>query len=314
MLNKALFLDLKEGDIEQKYLDRITKLFNTCEFLPKDDPKLFDILKDVDVLLAQAGTPIGREIIDASPNLKYIGMPATGYSSVDVAYAREKGISVCNLGGYSTEAVSEFCIAVLFEQARELERAKQQARNEDYSFDKFMGAELLGKTLGVVGAGKIGSRIAEIGLGIGMKVIYSSRSNKAELDSKGAVKKEIDEVLSQSDFVTLGLALNSETEGIISKEKIALLKKNCIFISLVPPQLVDQEAIMEKAKNGDITFIFDHSDDLDSSLAKRFLDTPNCIVYPPTAFRTAEATVARWEIFTSNVEKFSQGEPQNVVN
>ncbi len=314
MFNKALFLDLKESDIESKYLDRITKLFNSYEFLPKDDPQLFNSLKDTEIILAQAGTPIGKEMIDASPNLKYIGMPATGYSSVDVAYAREKGITVCNLGGYSTEAVSEFCIAVLFERARELERAKQQARNEDYSFDKFMGTELLGKTLGVIGAGQIGSRIAEIGLGIGMKVIYSSRSSKPGLDSKGAVKKEMDEVLSLSDFVGLGLALNKETEGIISKEKIGLLKKGCIFISLVPPQLVDQEAIMEKAKSGDITFIFDHSDDLDSALAKRFLDTPNCIVYPPTAFRTVEATVARWEIFTSNVEMFDKDTPQNVVN
>jgi len=314
MLNKALFLDFKEGDIEQKYFDRLTKLFNTYELSSKDNPKFFDSLKDTDVILAKMGAVVDREIIDATPNLKFITIPSTGFSSIDIAHAREKNITVSNIGGYSTESVAEFFFAVLFAQVRELERARQQATNEDYSYDKFMGTDLCGKTLGVVGAGRIGSRIIEIGLGLGMNVIYSSRSSKSELDTKGAVKKELDEVLSQSDVVTLGLALNSETEGMISKEKIALLKKGCIFVSLVPPQIVDQEAVMERAKIGDITFIFDHSDDIDSALAKRFLDTPNCIVYPPIAFKTFEANMTKWETFISNIEMFEKGTPQNVVN
>jgi len=102
-----------------------------------------------------------------------------------------------------------------------------------------MGLELKGKTLGVIGAGKIGSRIAEIGLGIGMKVIYFARSNKSVLDKRGADRKELDEVFSQSDFVSLNLALNKETEGMISREKIDLLKKGCVFINLAPPPLID---------------------------------------------------------------------------
>ncbi|HAM96498.1 TPA: hypothetical protein DCP76_01715 [Patescibacteria group bacterium] len=314
MLNKALFLDFKEGDIEQKYFDRLTKLFNTYELSSKDNPKFFDSLKDTDVILAKMGAVVDREIIDAAPNLKFITIPSTGFSSIDISHAREKNITVSNIGGYSTESVAEFFFAVLFAQVRELEKAREQVKNEDYSYDKFMGTDLCGKTLGVVGAGRIGSRIIEIGLGLGMKVIYSSRSNKPELDAKGAVKKELVEVLSQSDVVTLRLALNSETQGMISKEKIALLKKGCIFVSLVPPQIVDQEAVMERAKNGDITFIFDHSDDIDSALAKRFLDTPNCIVYPPVAFKTFEANMTKWETFISNIEMFEKGTPQNVVN
>ena len=100
----------------------------------------------------------------------------------------------------------------------------------------------------------------------------------------------------------------------IKKEKINLLKKGCIFISLAPPPLIDQEAMMEKAENGDITFIFDHSDDINVDLAKKFLKTRNCIVYPPTAFRTEEANTARWETFVSNIENFSRSKLLNVVN
>jgi glycerate dehydrogenase len=314
MFSKALFIDFKENDIEAKYFSRIKNLFQFCEFISGDDPKLKTSLKDTEIIFARIFTKIDKEVIDAAPNLKYIGVLSTAFNAVDANYARQKNIPVCNLGGYSTEAVSEFFFATLFEQVRELERAKQQARNEDYSFDKFLGWELRNRTLGVVGAGKIGSRTAEIGLGIGLKVIYYDRNNKPDLDKRGAVQTDLNSVLSQSDFVSLNLALNTETEGIISKDKISLLKKNCIFISLSPPPLIDQEAIMEKAGKGDITFIFDHSDDISPELAKKFLGTKNCLVYPPTAFRTEEANTARWETFVSNIENFANNSPQNVVN
>jgi glycerate dehydrogenase len=314
MFTKALFIDFKEGDIEAKYFGRVKKLFKSTEFILRDNPKLTDSLKGTDVIFAKIFTKIDKEVIDAAPNLKFIGVLSTAFDAIDSKYARQKGVVVCNLGGYSTEAVSEFFFAALFEQVRELERAKQQARKEDYSFNKFMGLELKERTLGVVGAGKIGSRIAEIGLGIGMKVIYFARGNKPALDKRGAKRGELDEVLSQSDFISLNLILNKETEGMISKEKIGLLKKGCILISLAPPPLIDQKAMMEKAGRGDITFAFDHSDDISADLAKKFLGTKNCIVYPPTAFRTEEANIARWETFVSNIENFVAGKPQNVVN
>ncbi len=166
-------------------------------------------------------TKIDKGIIDAGGvNLKYIGVLATAFDAIDTKYARSKNITVCNLGGYSTEAVSEFFFAALLEQIRALEQSKQQARQEDYSFDKFMGLELKDKVLGVIGAGKIGKRIAEIGLAFGAKVSYFSRVNKPEIDKLGAQKKELDEILKTSDFIALTLALNEETKGIISKADV----------------------------------------------------------------------------------------------
>jgi phosphoglycerate dehydrogenase-like enzyme len=239
---------------------------------------------------------------------------STAFNAIDAQYARTKKIAVCNLGGYSTEAVAEFFFASLFETLRDLERAKQQAREQDFSFNKFMGQELRSKTLGIIGAGKIGSRTAEIGLGLGMKVKYFSRKNRPRLDQRGAQKEKLEDVLSSCDFISLNLALNDDTQGIIHKERVALLKNKCIFINLSPPALIDQEAMIDRAKSGDITFIFDHSDDLSPVLAKKFLETPNCVVYPPVAFRTKEADTARWETFVANIVKFAQGKAQNVVN
>jgi glycerate dehydrogenase len=314
MFSKALLIDFKDGDIEAAYIDRMKKLFTSYEFTSRDNPNLTSLLQDTDVIFAKIFTKIDKEVIDAAPKLKYVGVLSTAFDAIDAKYARQKGITVCNLGGYSTEAVAEFFFAALFEQVRELERAKQQARKEDYSFDKFLGLELKGRTLGVIGAGKIGSRIAQIGMGIGMNVIYFSKSVKPTLEKQGAQKKELDGVLSQSDFVSLNLVLNKETQGIISAKKVELLKKGCVFISLAPPPLIDQEAMMKKAGQGEITFLFDHSDDISAELAKKFLETKNCIVYPPTALRTEEANTARWETFVVNIEGFASSKPQNVVN
>lgn len=315
-----LFLDIPKDSVAPAYLKRIQDQFKTSAFLKtgaflqRKDPELKAELKDADAILASISTKVDKEIIDAAPNLKYVGVFSTAFNAVDAKYARSKGVVVCNLGGYSTEAVAEFTFAALFEHLRALEKAKEQARKEDYSFDKFMGVELKNRTLGVIGAGKIGSRIAEIGLGIGMKVIYFSRKNKPAIEKLGAQKKTLEEVLSESDFLALALALNKETQGIIAKDKINLIGEGAVLINIAPLPLLDQEAVMKRANEGKLTFIFDHSDDLKPEEAKKYLKTKNCVVYPPIAFRTEEATLTRLETFASNVENFVKGKPQNVVN
>ncbi len=227
MFSKALFINFKEGETPPEYFDRLKTLFEKTEFISRDDPKLKDFLKDTEVMFTKFGVNIDKEVIDAAPNLKYIGKLATAFDDIDVKYARSKNITVCNLGGYSTEAVSEFFFAALLEHGRELEKAKNQARNKDFSFDKFMGMELKDKTLGVLGAGRIGGRIAQIGIGFGMKVNYFSKTDKPELNKLGATKMELDEILKTSDVVDLALSLNKETEEIINSEKISLYSRTC---------------------------------------------------------------------------------------
>lgn len=314
MFSKAVFIDFKQEDIPENHFKRIKKLFGVTKFIAREDPKLTPSLKDTEVVFAKIFTKIDKEIIDSAPKLKYIGVLSTAFDAIDVNYAKQKGVAVCNLGGYSTEAVAEFAIAVLFEHARCLESAKVQARKNDFSFANFLGKDLRGRVLGVIGAGKIGSRIAEIALGIGMKVIYFSRKKKPKIEKSGARKKSLEKVLSESEFVVLSLALNAETERIINKRRINLLKKGSIFINIAPPKLIDNEAILARANKGEITFIFDHSDDIELTLAKKFLKSKNCIVYPPIAFRTQEANTNRFETFVSNIESFARGRPQNKVN
>lgn len=316
MFAKGIVVDLLQERFLEPYLSRAKKQFQTLEFITSKDADFKEKVKEAEAILCLITTPITKEVIDAAPKLKYIGVRSTSFAAIDATYARSKGITVCNLGGYSTNAVAEFTIATLWEAARNLEASKQKARTGEIklAMASNIGMELRGKTLGVIGAGKIGSRVAEIGLGIGMKVIYSSRNNKPELDAHGARQVEIDEIIKTSDCISLNLVSNKETLGIISKEKIALLKKDCIFVNPSPHALIDSEAMRKKAESGDIKFVFDHAYEIPYEEQQKFVNTPNCYVYTPIAIDTPETITTLWETFTNNIEKFLRGAPQNVVN
>jgi len=314
MFTKALFADIEEKSIPSEYLNRIKKISEKILFSASSDPKFIEEISDTNVLLSNISTKIDKVVIDRASMLKYIGVLATAYDGIDAVYARQKEIPVCNLGGYSTEAVAEFVFATLFEAIRELERAKQQARAGDYSFTSFMGIELKNKVLGVIGAGKIGSRVAEVGLGIGMKVLYASLHEKPELEKRGANKVSIDKLMKLSDVISLNLIQDDQTKGIITKEKIGLMKRGAIFVNTAGAKPIDWDAMKQAVKNGLITLIFHFAHGLDLAVIKEFQQYKNCQFYPGIAFRTAEANIARWETFTSNIEQFVMGKPQNVVN
>jgi phosphoglycerate dehydrogenase-like enzyme len=314
MFTKALFVNIEREMIPEMYFSRLTKLFKQHEFIRSDDPKFLTSLADTDLLFTRIENTIDTKIIDAAPNLQYIGLLGTSFDGVDLAYARSKHITVCNLGGYSTESVAEFFFAALFEYARSLARAQQNVAAANLSPDSFKGFALKGKTLGVIGAGRIGSRTAEMGLGIGMNVVYFDRNDKPHLDKLGAQRTTLDTVLAKSDCLSLNLALNTETEGILNKDKIALMKQGCIFINLAPRRLIDQDAVLARAQAGEITFISYLSYDTKPEQLKKFIGIPHCVVYPPIMVRTQETQTARWETFVSNVENFVAGKPQNKVN
>lgn len=305
MNTKAVFIDFCKDEIEQKYFVRLKKLFPNMIFIAHDNQKLLDIIKDVKFVFVKRFTKIGKDLIGNAPNLKYIGVFSTAFDCIDESYARLKNIGVYNVENYATESVAEFFFAVLLEHAREIEKAKEQVKSGNYYFNKLLGFELKGKILGVIGIGKIGSRIAEIGAAIGLKIIYFSRHKNPGVVKLGARRMELEKVLSSSDFISLNLPLNDQTVEIINRERIKLLKKGCVLINLSPLALINQKAIMEKADKGKITYIFTYSQkkDINLSLIKKFSKTKNCIVYPSIAARTREANKAKWEIFVSNIER-----------
>ena len=299
--NKIVLLDFEKTNLEKEYLDKLSEIAETIEIVSGKDEKRLEKIRDADVLLTRIFTKVDKNLIDNCKNLKYIGVLATAFDAIDIKYAAEKGIVVTNLAGYSVEAVAEFLFAALLEYARELERAKNQARNKDYSFDKFLNWELKGKTFGRIGLGNIGKRISEIALGFKANVIYWSRTKKKEYEDKGIKFVDLDKLLETSDIIALNLSLNKETKEFLNKEKLEKIKRGAVLMCLAPIELIEFEALINSLKEKRFVFITDHIDFLNEDKRNKLENISNCIIYPPIGYISKEAKVNQQEIFVNVV-------------
>lgn len=276
--------------------------------------------KGADILIVNK-TIIDRDILDAlSPELKYIGLQSTGYNVVDCEYARKLGITVCNIPAYSTNAVAQLVFAFILQITNEVTLHSNAVKNgewcecPDFCFWKKPLTELDGKTIGIVGFGSIGQRVALIAEAFGMRVIaYNPRpKDKGELNVSFVT---IDELLRQSDIVTCHCPLTPETEGLINKENISKMKKSAIFINTSRGPVVDEQALADALNNNELQAA--GLDVLKIEPARR--DNPlftakNCYITPHIAWAAKETRARLLKILEDNIVAYLDGKPQNVVN
>ena len=311
---KILTIGIDRSALDPAYWQRIESSAEKIINLAKDSSEIKDKLTDTDCLLIGFGVVVNKEIIDSTPNLKYIGVLATAYDKIDVDYAKSKGIFVSNIPGYTTEAVAEFVFGVILDHIREIERGKNQAREGNYSEAGFSAIEIKDKIFGILGLGRIGSRVAEIALSFGADVRYWNIDRKEEFESRGVRYEEVDNLISKCDFLSLHFAHVRETENFLDEQRIQKIKKGSIVINTAPMELVDINALAKRLENKDMTFILDHSDEMSRENLKKLSKFENCIIYPPIAYITKEARITKQEIFVGNIENFLKGKPQNIVN
>jgi len=298
----------------EKQWERLDQLANERVLVPKDSPEISNHL-DANCLLVKLGATVDSKMIDIMPNLKYIGMLGTGYGRIDADYAATKGITVCNIAGYSTESVAELVFALMLEHIREIERGKKQASEGNYSEEGFSVYEIKDKVFGIIGLGRIGARTAEIALhGFGADVRYWSKNRKEEYEKRGVKYQDIDSLLRESDFISLHLEYNKNTEHFLNQDRIQMIKPGAVVVNTAPMELIDITALEKRLEEGDITFILDHSDELSESEAKQLAKCRNCILYPPIGYISKEATLAKLDMFVDNIENFLNGKPTNKVN
>jgi lactate dehydrogenase-like 2-hydroxyacid dehydrogenase len=307
---KAVLIKIADTHFDEKYWDELNNLVEQKVSLDRDDPKLKEELKDCDCLLLGFQVPIGKDILDAAPNLKFINILATAYGTVDLAAAAERGIPVSNLAGYSSESVAEFVIAAILYQIRNIKEGLRRAEAGDYSFEGIRARELKNSNFGVIGLGSIGNRVAELASGFGANVSYWSRTKK---DSPFKYQ-ELDALLSNSDFISVNVAEAAETKDLLNSSNLPLVKSGSILISTVPPSVINTQALAERLAKNDITFISDHPDEMDKSDLESIKGFANCVLYPPIAFLSDEARIAKQEIFLANMKGFLDGKVQNKVN
>src|SRR5690625_1505949 len=311
---------LESLGISEEEFSKITKPLTDQghEFVVYDDGKTDDEtlktrVKDAEILVL-ANMPLSGEVIDAAEKLKYISVAFTGYDHIDLEKCQEKGIQVSNAGGYSTNSVAELTFGLIIALLRSIIPLETVVR-EQGTKDGYRQTDLKGKTLGVIGTGEIGGTVAKLGLAFGCKVIAYNRSKKQELIDQGVEYKSLDEVLQESDIVTLHTPLTEETKHLIDKEKLSLMKNSAILINTAVGPVVDNDALAEALHNGTIAGAGLDRVDMEPPIPADYpiLDAPNTVLMPHIGFATDEAMVRRAEITFNNIVQWEKGEQENIV-
>lgn len=274
---------------------------------------------DADIVLTNK-VVMDREMMALLPRLKYIGVLATGYNVVDIEAAREKDIIVTNVPAYSTESVTQTVFAHLLTVTNRTEHYAQQnrlgrwAENRDFCYWDTELTELAGKTMGIVGLGHIGRRVAEIALAFGMQV-KAMTSKKAEELPAGIQKAELQSLLASADVVSLHCPLTEDTRHLIHRETIRLMKPSAILINTGRGPLVDDEALAEALNEGRLrAYCADVVTEEPPKADHPLLHAPNAFITPHIAWATVEARKRLLQTAIGNVEAFVNGHPVNVVS
>ena len=274
---------------------------------------------DADIVLTNK-VVMDREMMALLPRLKYIGVLATGYNVVDIEAARERDIIVTNVPAYSTESVAQTVFAHLLTVTNRTEHYAQQnrlgrwAENRDFCYWDTELTELAGKTMGIVGLGHIGRRVAEIALAFGMQV-KAMTSKKAEELPAGIQKAELQSLLASADVVSLHCPLTEGTRHLIHRETIRLMKPSAILINTGRGPLVDDEALAEALNEGRLrAYCADVVTEEPPKADHPLLHAPNAFITPHIAWATVEARKRLLQTAIGNVEAFVNGHPLNVVS
>lgn len=274
---------------------------------------------DAEMVLTN-GCRINAEVIDACPNLEYVGVMATGFNHIDVAHAAEKKITVTNVAQYSTNAVAQLAFALLLEVSHQVGRhsdevhAGRWTNSPELALRGYPLMELEGKTLGIWGYGAIGKRMAQLGLAFGMKVLATSRSRQSGSD-EGVDLLPLAELLAAPDVISLHLPLSPETRGLVNQAALEQMKDGVILINSSRGPIIQDADLIAALESGKVAW---YATDV---LPKEpppadlpLLRAPNCIITPHIAWAALETRQRLRELAVDNVRRYLAGTPSNVVS
>ncbi len=315
---KIVVLDsyvLNPGDLSW---DGIKKL-GDCTIYNRTPPELFvERAKNANAIFTNK-VIINEEIISQLPNLKFIGVLATGYNVVDTVAARNAGITVTNIPAYSTASVAQMVFSHILNFAQNVSvhansvSAGDWAKSIDFAYWKTPQIELVGKTLGIIGFGQIGQAVAKIALSFGMNVIFNNRSKKnIDID---ATQVNLEVLLSKSDFISINCPLTNENSGFINKISISKMKPTAFLINTGRGPLINEQDLADALNKGKIAGAgLDVLSVEPAAKDNPLINAKNCSITPHIAWATFEARTRLMNIATENLKTFIEGSPVNVVN
>lgn len=292
--------------------------FGEVVYYPETSPTLTaERIKDADVVIVNK-TVLGKAEMEKATNLKLIALFATGYNNIDVKYAAERGIAVCNAGSYSTSAVAQQVFAYILAQASAVSKYDEDVKRGDwirsrlFSFFSRPTAELSGKVLGIFGFGAIGRQVARIALAFDMKVIATTRSKK---ECDGVEFVSFDELLARSDYLTVHCPLTPETERRFNADAFEKMKDGAYFINTARGGVVDEDALFEALESGKLSgAAIDVLTKEPMPADCKLISAKNITITPHIAWAPLETRERLLDIVVENIRSFIAGAPKNKVN
>ncbi len=289
MAPKVLVSDKLSETAVQIFRDRgIDVTFDPT--IGKDKDKLLSVIDQYDGLAIRSATKVTEKILAQASQLKVVGRAGIGVDNVDIPNASKKGIIVMNTPFGNMITTAEHAVAMMFAVARQIPEASASTHAGKWEKSKFMGVELTGKTLGVIGAGNIGGIVCERGVGLRMKVIaYDPFLSEERAAKLGVTKVELDELFARSDFITLHVPATDKTRGMISAEAIAKMKKGVRIVNCARGGLVDEAALAEALKAGHVAGAAFDVFEVEPATDSPLFNLPNVVVTPHLGAATTEA-------------------------
>ncbi len=279
----------------------------------EDTAELIQRGKDADVIII-ANLPFRKEVLEKCENLKLLSVAFTGVDHVDIDYCRQRGIAVCNAAGYSTNAVAELTFGLAISVLRNIPACNDVVRKEGTKAG-LVGSELYQKTFGVIGTGAIGTKVALIAKAFGCHVIAYSRTKREAVSEAGITYVSLEELLKQSDIISIHVPLNDATKAMIGKKEIELMKKSAIVLNTARGGVVDSQALAEALNTEKIAGAGIDVFEMEPPVPNNhpLVGAKHTVLTPHVAFASDEALYTRAIIVFDNIINWEMGTPQNVI-
>jgi len=301
--------------LEEEHIEKLQSIGNLEIFkdLPKTPDELEERIRGADIVVV-GWSNLTKDVIKSAEKLRMVSIWATTCHYADLKAARERGIVVTHVPGYATEAVAEHVFALLLASIRKLLLADKHVRRGDFDWRPFGGIELAGKTLGIIGTGKIGCRVAEIGRAFKMRIlVFDKYPNLKKAEEIGMKYVDLQTLLEESDIVTLHVPLTLETERLIGEKEIKAMKNGAVIINTSQGRVIDEKALIDALKLRKLSYAgLDVFEEEPSAKDNPLFKLDNTVLSPHIGFNTVEAAKRCTDICIDNVVKFLEGRPQNV--
>lgn len=315
MTRSMIFLDAEEQD-RQLVLEHFPEAMFVDAGLR--DEKLVEACKNSEIISTFINTPFPRQVIEKLPRLKLLCTRSVGYDHIDIDACREKGITVCNVPDYGSHVIAEHVFALLLSTLRHIRAGEDRVESGTFDYHGLRGMALKGKTLGILGTGKIGRKVAKIAHGYEMRILAADQCRTIELETElGVQYVSFEELLKQSDILTLHVPATKETEHLLDEKAFSTMKDGVVLVNTARGSLIDSKALLKALSSGKVSYalldVLEHEQNFQEN--ETLIKHPKVVTTPHIAFYADDSMRSMYLDSIQSIEQWIAGrEPEHVVH